>query len=105
MEYRRTSQSRSLSLIKNHDISGLKRVTGRSIFTKVVQSVIYNYINIAPVFSLSLQSFWSPSAVTMNVGKDLTQIQEEISNNTVLHLEKEDAAMAVYSDAETCSPY
>lgn len=94
------------SLKKQHDISGLKEVTGRSIFTEVPQSVIYNCINIAPVPSLSLQSFWSSNALTVNVGKDLTQIQEDIKNSRVLHLEKdEEAALAVYSDAETCSSY
>lgn len=91
---------------KQRDISGLKGVMGRSIFAEIVQSVIYNCINIAPLFSLSLQSFWSPKALTMNVGKDLTQMQEDTRNNTALHLEKEEeAAVAVYSDAEPCSPY
>lgn len=41
----------------------------------------------------------------MNVLKDLTQMHKEIRNSAVLHLEKEEAAVAVYSDAETCSPY
>lgn len=96
----------SFSWKKQHDISGLKEVTGRSIFAEVLQSVIYNCINIAPVSSLSLRSFWSSNALTMNMGKDLTQIQEEIKNSRVLHLEKdEEAALAVYSDAETCSSY
>lgn len=42
----------------------------------------------------------------MNVGKDLIQMQEKIRNNTVLRQKKEEeAAVAVYSEAETCSLY
>jgi len=38
----------------------------------------------------------------MHVEKDPTQMQEEIRNNIVLYLEKEEeAAVAVYSDTET----
>lgn len=44
--------------------------------------------------------------LTINVGKDQSQMQEEIRNSTVLHSEKEEeAAVDVYFDAETCSSY
>lgn len=92
---------------EQHAISGLKRVTEKSIFAEVVQSVEYNCISIAPLCSChySHSGHTNVDAQIMNVRKELLQTQKEIRNSTVVYLEEEEAAAAVYSDAETCSSY